>query len=161
MRQADLQREQDHDLHRALSVLSDATRALRTEADRLAGGLQSVGRPQGQIQPPPQSAPSPTAAETSPWRGALVAAISLLASGLLLDVHLLAAAAVAVLAAVVLQVRWWMFVLAAAGLAVSMGIEPRVSEGAVADEIGGLIAIFILLAFGLLLNEAWERLRVR
>ena len=164
MREADIQRAQDHDLRRALSVLTDAAQALRAESDRLAGGLQSATLPLRErrlepSQPQEQHAVSREPARPSPWRGPLVAALSLLASAALLDVHLLAAAAVAVLGAIVLQVRWWMPLLAATGLAVAMGIDSQVSEGAVADEIGGLIVVFVLLAVGLLLNETWERLR--
>jgi hypothetical protein len=171
----------DDDLVKALSVLRGAVGALRAESGRLANDLDSAAVPLKELHEPQlETAPAAAGAAAEPagerpgsattadasapaarpaWRAPLLAALSLIGSAALLDVHLAAAAALAVAAAIALQVRWWMPALAALSLTFALAVDSGVSEGPFVDEIGGLVVIFILLALGLLLYEAWERLR--
>jgi hypothetical protein len=89
----------------------------------------------------------------------VVAAFVPIVAFALIEVHLALAVAVALIGVLFLQVRWWMLAVSTASLVVLLLIEPGLREGATVDRIAGLIILFTLMAFALLLQEAWERLR--
>jgi hypothetical protein len=153
----------------SLAAMSVAIRDLRGELNSLVRSLErqeavmheELARP-ASAPPEPGEVPEPPAVG---WAEALIprlfAAGVMVGSVVLLDVHFAITAVVIVVAAVVLQVRWWMAAFAAGSLAGTIALNRQVAEGAYANELGALILIFTMLALALLLSEAWGRLGSR
>jgi hypothetical protein len=91
----------------------------------------------------------------------VVAALVPIAAFALIEVHLALAATVALAGVVLLQVRWWMLAVSVLSLVILLFIEPGLREGVTMDRIAALITLFALMTVALLLQEAWERLRLR
>ena len=157
----------------SLAGLHRAAADLRREADRLAESLRGANRDLRESVTASGRAAVDGAAQSQPAgadsRGAsahellpqVVAAFVPIVAFALVDVHLALAAAVAVVGVVLLQVRWWMLAVSTVSLLVLLLIEPGLREGATVDRVAALIVLFALMAFALILQELWERLRRR
>jgi hypothetical protein len=152
----------------SLVGLHRAAANLQSEAERLAESLRgkkhdlraaAEGPELPPVPQPKQALAQPLAASTPELLPQVIAAFVPIVAFALVEVHLALAMAVALVGVLFLQVRWWMLAVSTLSLLVLLLIEPGLREGATVDRVAGLIVLFTLMAFALLLQEALERVR--
>ena len=172
---------------RVSAALDGVARALDRERDVVDSAPAETGPP-AETHPPAETArpvppspvpPRPVAMRTAPSERVqerteaslggpppllvpgLLCALALIASVALLKVELAVAIPVVIVAAVLLQMKWWMPALAALALALALAIESPSSGAPMTDEVAAMLVVFVLLAGALLLYEVWSRLHSR
>lgn len=178
----------ESDLSASIGALQNAVRSLRNETGRVTAALDGVTRAldqEGEVVEPepsrraapgrPPATPQPVARTAAPaeripartddargqprlWVSGLLCALALIASVALLKVELALAIPVVIVAAVLLQMKWWMPALAAVALALALAIESP--SGPMADKVAAMCVVFVLTAGALLLYEIWQRLHL-
>jgi hypothetical protein len=174
----------DTQLSESIDALQRAARSLRDETGRVTAALDGVASaldherqmngeavPSHEVPPKvenhepsdPGIAEAPDRAEAvggaESWVPGLLCASALLISVALLEVGLALAIPVAIVAAVLLPMKWWMPALAAVALGLALAIESP--GGEMADRVAAMLVVFVLIAGALLLYEIWERLHLR
>jgi hypothetical protein len=155
------------EISESLAALRGAASELRGESQRLADALAgrerilAEGFQEGNGQPRRRVGERRSSSAAQLLVPQLVAACVPLAAFALVEVNVGVAAAVAVIGAVFLPVRWWMLATATLGMVALLAFDPGIREGGSVDRVSALIALFALMAVALLLQESWERLRAR
>jgi hypothetical protein len=186
---AQMHEVRERELSASIDALQSAVRSLRDQTGRVTAALDGVERaldwerrmeekPAGaeEARPAgPAPSPRPLANMTSPSRPqepsdeptgqaellvpGLLCALALIASVALLKIELALAVPVVLVAAVLLQMKWWMPGLAAIALGLALAISAP--GGPMTDKVAAMCIVFVLTAGALLLYEIWQRLHVR